>query len=125
MRQEIERAGQEADGVRAYALALYYFMVGNISLMTIVMGGVCIALGATFVNGTPAIVIGGDAGPISLLNGIPEQYQTFGQVSGVVLAHKIFAAMLGIFGVTLMVLGATAYGFLLANKLYARATTSA
>lgn len=125
MRQEIERAGQEADGVRAYALALYYFMVGNISLMIIVMGGVCIVLGATVVNGTPTLVIGGDGGPISLINGIPEQYQTFGQVSGVVLAHKVFAAMMGIFGVTLMILGATVYGFLLANKLYARATTSA
>ncbi|WP_135363272.1 hypothetical protein [Halosimplex halophilum] len=125
MRQEIERARQEADGVRAYALALYYFMVGNISLMVILMGVGCIVLGATFVNGTPAIVIGGDAGPISLMNGIPEQYQTFGQVEGVVLAHKVFAAMLGIFGTTLIVLGATAYGFLLANKLYARATSSA
>ncbi|WP_436910852.1 hypothetical protein [Halosimplex marinum] len=125
MRQELERGRQEADGVRAYLLGLYYFMTGNVSLMIIVMGVGCIVLGATLINGTPAIVIGGEAGPISLMNGIPDQYQAFGQVEGIVLAHKVFAAMLGIFGTTLIILGATAYGFLLANKLYARATSSA
>ncbi|WP_123534385.1 hypothetical protein [Halosimplex salinum] len=125
MRQAIERAQQEATGARAYTLALYYFVTGNISLMIVLMGVACIALGATLVNGTPAIVIGGEGGPIALLDGIPEQHRTFKPVEGTVLAHKVLAGMMGIFGTTLVLLGTTIYGFLFANKLYARATTSA
>ncbi|WP_459194079.1 hypothetical protein [Halosimplex sp. J119] len=125
MRQAIERANQEASGAQAYVLALYYFVTGNVSLMIILMGVASIVLGATFVNGTPAIVIGGEGGFISLLNGIPEGERAFGSVDGLVLAHKVLAGMMGIFGTTLIILGGTIYGFFVANNLYARATSSA
>ncbi|MFC7195388.1 hypothetical protein ACFQL4_13275 [Halosimplex aquaticum] len=72
MRQAIERANQESSGARAYVLALYYFVTGNISLVIILMGVASIGLGATLVNGTPAIVIGGEDGFISLMNGLPD-----------------------------------------------------
>ncbi|MFC7142691.1 hypothetical protein ACFQMA_23010 [Halosimplex aquaticum] len=125
MRQAIERANQESSGARAYVLALYYFVTGNISLVIILMGVASIGLGATLVNGTPAIVIGGEDGFISLMNGLPDGVRSFGAVEGTVLAHKVFAGMMGIFGATLIALGASIYGFLFANKLYARATSSA
>jgi len=125
MRQELERAQHEASGARAYALALYYFFTGNVSLLIILIGLGLVGFGATFLNGTPAIVIGGDAGPISIMNGIPDQYRTFMPVEGTVLAHKVLAGMMGIIGTTFVILGMTIYGFLFANKLYARATTSA
>ncbi len=119
----MERARQESSGGKAYALALYYFVTGNISLVIVLLGVACIGLGATFVNGTPAIVVGGD-GFISVMNGLPEGERSFNAVEGTVLAHKVFAGMMGLFGVTLIGLGASIYGFLFANKLYARATSS-
>ncbi|WP_436924431.1 hypothetical protein [Halosimplex amylolyticum] len=125
MRQAIERAKQESSGGRAYLLALYYFVTGNVSLVIVLLGVASIGLGATLVNGTPAIVIGGEGGFISIMNGIPEGERSFGAVEGTVLAHKVFAGMMGIFGATLVVLGASIYGFLFANKLYARASASA
>jgi len=125
MRKAYERAQEEADGVQAYALALYYFITGNVSLMVILIGLGLIGVGATFLNGTPAIVLGGQNGPISILNGIPEQYRTFQPVEGTVIAHRVLAGMAGVIGTTFVILGMTIYGILFANKLYARATTSA
>jgi len=125
MRQAIERAKQESSGGKAYLLATYYFMSGNISLMIALIGVVLIGLGATVVNGTPAIVIGGEGGIVSIMNGIPEGERTFMAVEGTVLAHKVLAGMLGIIGTTFILLGMAIYSFLFANKLYARATASA
>ncbi|MFB6141469.1 MAG: hypothetical protein ABEJ26_13665 [Halosimplex sp.] len=124
MRQAIERAQQETSGVRAYLLALYYFMTGNVSLMIILFGVLWIVLGATVVNGNPAIIIGGDGGPVSVMTELPSQYLHWSEVPGFAVVHKVFAGMMGIIGATLVLLGTGIYTFLFANKLYARATTA-
>lgn len=125
MRRELERAKQEASGGKAYFLALYYFMTGNVSLMVVLLGVVWIVLGATVVNANPAIIINGPDGIVTVMSELPADAQYWSDVQGFAIVHKVFAGMMGVLGATFMLLGATIYTFLFANKLYARATASA
>jgi len=96
MRQELERAREESSGVKAYLLGLYYFITGNYSLVVILFGLALIAFGALILSGRLAV------GPLGALE------------------HQVFAGMFGVWGASLVVIGAAAYAVMWANKIYAR-----
>jgi len=96
MKQELERAREESDGASMYALATYYFITGNYSLMVVLTGVGMILFGGLIVSGQFAV------GPLS------------------VLQHDVFSGMFAVWGATLVLIGATAYGVMWANKMYAR-----
>lgn len=82
----MEKARQEASGVRAYLLGGYYVLSGNMSLAVAAAGVLMIAVGALVLPGR----------------------------------HDVFAAMFGVWGATLVVIGVVARGILWANQVYAR-----
>lgn len=96
MRQELERAREETEGSSVYALATYYIVTGNYSLIVVLAGVFTILFGGLIVSGRFAF------GPLSFFQ------------------HSVFSGMFGVWGATLVVIGATAYGVMWANKMYAR-----
>jgi hypothetical protein len=96
MRQELERAREETEGSSVYALATYYFVTGNYSLMVVLVGVLMTLFGGLIVSGRFAV------GPLGALQ------------------HDVFAGMFGVWGATLVLIGATFYGIMWANKIYAR-----
>lgn len=92
MRNALEKANRETSGAKAYLLALYFALAGNLSLVIALAGVVLIALGATLLSGVPVST----------------------------LEHGVFAAMFGVWGAALVLIGAAARGVLVANQLYAR-----
>lgn len=90
----METARRESSGWRMYVLAAYYAATGNVSLLIAGLGGVQILLG------------------IGLTWYLPDGYE--GNMA-------IMAGFMGIWGITLILLGLGSYGILWANKIYGRA----
>lgn len=104
MRQSLERAEAETTGAKVYLLACYYLLANNMSLVTVLFGLCLMGFGATVLSGRPRVLFE----VVEPLN---------------VLTHGVFAAMFGVWGGTMVVIGGIAYGILWANKLFARIQT--
>lgn len=95
MRESLERASAESSGIGMYLLALYYFLANNFSVVVIIFGFGMIGFGAT------------------LMSGIPVDY----------IQHDVLAAMFGVWGASLVVLGVLIYAIFWFNQLMARLQT--
>lgn len=104
MRRSLERANAEATGAKRYPLACYYFLANNMSMVAVLAGLGMMAFGATVLSGRPQFLFEA----VEPLNA---------------LTHAVFAGMFGVWGATLVLLGALAYGVLWANQLLARLQT--
>lgn len=98
MLQEFEEARQETSGGRMYLLALYYFMSGNLSIVVALVGILWLALASVVI---PQFVM-------------PQ----FGESS--VESLQIVTGMIGVWGVTLVLLGTISYLFFFLMEKYAQ-----
>jgi len=94
MSTAMETARRESSGWRMYVLAAYYLATGNVSLLIAGIGVFQLLLGL----GIDASLEAGYEGNMAIM-----------------------AGYLGIWGLTLILLGLGSYGILWANKVYGRA----